>query len=851
MDLNQSKLTKSEWQNLEISVSDEEKRILKLIADGYDNINIRYNDNDSLITTMKIEYTPEIETYLFKEYFEKEIRKTIEKYIGKIPELAEINLNVDTDSGTSKKHKQAKSKTKGPNSADMIRISSMAKTVEAKRPTIFEFTLIDFCKSLIETMARKQKNCTVYLYTLLQLRDKSNTTVTSSTVSIPHINQYVSAYVNTLTELASKKISVREAFQQSYENIEKNPNLLKYGDITLYSHQQDLFSICKQTPDVPKLILYMAPTGTGKTLSPLGLSKQYKILFVCVARHVGLALAKAAISMEKKVAFAFGCTTASDIRLHYFAASTYTKHRKSGGIGKVDNSVGDRVEIMICDVQSYLTAMYYMLAFNSEESIITYWDEPTITMDYETHPLHETVHRNWTENKISKVILSCATLPKENEISRTLQDFRLRFTEFDKPSILRFDEVSILPEIHTVTSFDCRKTISILNKDGKSVLPHLLFSNYREALACAEHCEQNKTLLRYFDLAEIVRFCEYVNDNNMIDERDSINTRFKTISDITMDSIKTYYLDVLKHIDSEKWPEIFQYMTSSQKMKFANRPALVQSNQAPPGTNITTSDAYTLTDGPTIYLVNDVNKIGQFCVHQSNIPEAVFANIMNKIEENERIRETISILQKSMEDSLAPDAEKDKKAAKEQFNPAVKLILDKIEAATGQIQMVQLESRYIPNTIHHQQKWAPNGDVVKNAYVSQIEEEHIKEIMEVDVSSQLKILLLMGIGLFEETPNIQYMELIKRLAYEQKLYLIIASSDYIYGTNYQFCHGFIGKDLTNMTQQKTIQAMGRIGRNNIQQEYTIRFRDDTILANLFKPVEHNLEAINMSELFCG
>ena len=28
---------------------------------------------------------------------------------------------------------------------------------------------------------------------------------------------------------------------------------------------------------------------------------------------------------------------------------------------------------------------------------------------------------------------------------------------------------------------------------------------------------------------------------------------------------------------------------------------------------------------------------------------------------------------------------------------------------------------------------------------------------------------------------------------------------------------------TNMTQQKIIQAMGRIGRNKIQQEYTIRF----------------------------
>mgnify|MGYP006430159033 FL=1 len=93
------------------------------------------------------------------------------------------------------------------------------------------------------------------------------------------------------------------------------------------------------------------------------------------------------------------------------------------------------------------------------------------------------------------------------------------------------------------------------------------------------------------------------------------------------------------------------------------------------------------------------------------------------------------------------------------------------------------------------------------------------------------------------------MEIIKQLADEQRLYMIIASSDYIYGTNYQFCHGFIGKDLTNMTQQKTLQAMGRVGRNNIQQDYTIRFRDNNMIMKLFQVPEHNVEAINMRKLF--
>ena len=72
--------------------------------------------------------------------------------------------------------------------------------------------------------------------------------------------------------------------------------------------------------------------------------------------------------------------------------------------------------------------------------------------------------------------------------------------------------------------------------------------------------------------------------------------------------------------------------------------------------------------------------------------------------------------------------------------------------------------------------------------------------------------------------------------------MIIASSDYIYGTNYQLCHGILGKDLQNMSQQKIIQAMGRVGRGNIQQEYTLRFRD------LFQPSVDHMEVDNFKKL---
>jgi hypothetical protein len=117
-----------------------------------------------------------------------------------------------------------------------------------------------------------------------------------------------------------------------------------------------------------------------------------------------------------------------------------------------------------------------------------------------------------------------------------------------------------------------------------------------------------------------------------------------------------------------------------------------------------------------------------------------------------------------------------------------------------------------------------------------------------EVNDMWKILLMMGIGVFINHKNIRYTEIMKSLADEQKLYMIIASSDYIYGTNYQFCHAYLSKDL-DLTQEKIIQAMGRIGRNNIQQTYTLRFRDDTQILKLFTSETDKPEIINMNLLF--
>ena len=69
MDLQQLKLSKSEWQSIEVPVSDAEKNILLLITRGYNNVNIMYNANSSLLSYLKIEHSDIMEDYLYNKFF--------------------------------------------------------------------------------------------------------------------------------------------------------------------------------------------------------------------------------------------------------------------------------------------------------------------------------------------------------------------------------------------------------------------------------------------------------------------------------------------------------------------------------------------------------------------------------------------------------------------------------------------------------------------------------------------------------------------------------------------------------------------------------------------------------------
>ena len=166
------------------------------------------------------------------------------------------------------------------------------------------------------------------------------------------------------------------------------------------------------------------------------------------------------------------------------------------------------------------------------------------------------------------------------------------------------------------------------------------------------------------------------------------------------------------------------------------------------------------------------------------------------------------------------------------------------------IKNATLHDLFVPNRSSHKEKWAHNINA-SNAFTSNVNEDDVDAIMSLNnVDDSWKVLLLLGIGVFANHNSIAYTEIMKKLADSQRLFMSIADSDYIYGTNYQFCHGYLSKDL-GLTQEKIIQALGRIGRNNIQQEYSARFRDDDQITTLFTRFAstEKPEVLNMNILF--
>jgi hypothetical protein len=820
MDLRQLKLSKAEWDGIEVPVSPSEKRILTLIQQGYHDVSIKHNDTLSLLGFLKVKETDSMQHHLFLNYLVPMVKDVIKKYEDELEDDY-----VETMTNMLKTISIPPKKVKPIQKADSLRLSNSSKTLKSvSHDDIFEFVLIDEFEMVLKSIANEENvKAIAPVYTL-------NTLIN---YEIHGLNHAMKTFIDWFVTDMKKSITPRFVVAIAPTIFEKNQRLLKFANQTLYSHQKKLFTVMKRPGK--KIVLYTAPTGTGKTISPIGLAESKKVIFVCAARHVGLALARSALSVGRKIAFAFGCETPGDVKLHYAAAVDYIKDWKTGGIRKVDNSNGSKVEMIITDVQSYVSAMHYMLAFTDQpDDIVMYWDEPTISLDYDEHSLHPLIRKTWKENVIPNIVLSSATLPSADDLSPMLDELK---------SMKGFDVYSILSQ-------DFKKTIPLLGETNSVQMPHFVAKTNHQLKASARHCLTHNSVMRYIDVEEAVRFIlaatspkhDWLTDKANADSSLSFTTVFPDIESVTLQSIKVYYCNLCAAIDDDKFDRM-----KSHFAKIGTKPRYEST------IHLTTTDANTITDGPALYLTNDVDKVAKVLLKEANIARDHLNDIMKGILMNNSINTKVEVLQKQLEDQLKLKEVKEKKQDLDNrmLTADSRQMLNNIENLQSQIKVVSLDDSYIPNKLNHQRKYVSEPESLKGKpFCSDIPEGVVEEIMLINgIDDSWKVLLMMGIGVFAKDLEPTYAEIMKDLADTQQLFLIIASTDYIYGTNYQFCHGYIGKDLGDISQEKCIQALGRIGRNKLQYEYTIRFRCDELLEKVFFEDKKKPEAQNMNRLF--
>ena len=214
MDLTQRKLSRAEWDSIEVPVNTKERDILRLICDGFSDINITKNTSQSMIKFIKIDPSVEMDEYLYQKYFEPIIQDILEKY----PVI----------SWQPKNYKQLK-KMK---SIDMLRIQNMDTNIQTNKEIVYEFVVLELCKNMAKYYSKKKSKYAFYLYTLVQLK-KAN---------IENVNPLLMDFVYNIVDYVSEQTNLTNIVKEATLFIEQNKNIMEYENKTLFPHQKQLFS---------------------------------------------------------------------------------------------------------------------------------------------------------------------------------------------------------------------------------------------------------------------------------------------------------------------------------------------------------------------------------------------------------------------------------------------------------------------------------------------------------------------------------------------------------------------------------------------------------------------------------
>ena len=214
--VSQIKLSKSEWDSIEVPVSEQEKTILELVVAGYHSVNIKVNNTVSLFTFLKIEFSEKMEDYLYNNYLRAIVLELIKDH-----KITYIKIEVDPKI-------QIKS-------ADKIRLERNDAS-KLKDQDLYEFVILATLKNVFRNRLDKDL-FTLHLFTLYKLMRNN----------VIRVNRHIVAIAHKVLLEHRDDLDLYSVVVNAVRYIEKNPSLLKYADLTSKTNIYNLSISSTQT----------------------------------------------------------------------------------------------------------------------------------------------------------------------------------------------------------------------------------------------------------------------------------------------------------------------------------------------------------------------------------------------------------------------------------------------------------------------------------------------------------------------------------------------------------------------------------------------------------------------------
>ena len=171
------------------------------------------------------------------------------------------------------------------------------------------------------------------------------------------------------------------------------------------------------------------------------------------------------------------------------------------------------------------------------------------------------------------------------------------------------------------------------------------------------------------------------------------------------------------NLKKEKWDEIYLKQQSVRIKKYDST------------INILTSDAHTLTTGPTIFLTDEIEKVGKIYLKSVKIPEKVLKDLLETIDFNNKLNTKINDLEKEFQSGITKHEINNNKSDDKKIPPELQQIREKISEFRFLVKPISLSNIFIPNRKDHFNKWCIDQTKEKDIFTSEISDYIVEKIM--------------------------------------------------------------------------------------------------------------------------